>query len=183
MRVDDMVLVSIDDHSIEPPDLFERHMPARYREQAPKLVKDADGRDQWVFQGGTIGVAGLSAVVSLPKEEWGFDPVDFAEMRPGCYDIDERVKDMDANGMLAGMNFPTFAGFAGSHLAGTPDTELTSMALSAYNDWAIDEVAGGHPGRFIPLAILPVFDLDAAVAEVERVAGKGCVAVSLRVTP
>jgi predicted TIM-barrel fold metal-dependent hydrolase len=183
MRVDDMVLVSIDDHSIEPPDLFEHHMPEKYRDVAPKLVKDADGRDQWVFQGGTIGVAGLSAVVSLPKEEWGFDPVDFAEMRPGCYDLDERVKDMDANGMLAGMNFPTFAGFSGRHLAGTADTELTAMALSAYNDWAIDEVAGGHPGRFIPLAILPIFDLDAAVAEVERVAAKGCVAVSLPETP
>jgi hypothetical protein len=63
VHVDDMVLVSIHDHSIEPPDLFERHMPAKYRDDAPKLVKDADGRDQWVFQGGTIGVAGLAAVV------------------------------------------------------------------------------------------------------------------------
>jgi hypothetical protein len=46
MRVEDMVMVSIDDHSIEPPDLFERHMPAKYKAEAPKLVKDADGRDQ-----------------------------------------------------------------------------------------------------------------------------------------
>lgn len=183
MRVDDMVLVSIDDHSIEPPDLFVRHMPAKYRADAPKMVKNAAGRDQWVFQGGEVGVAGLAAVVSWPKEEWGLDPVDFSEMRPGCYDIDERVKDMDANGMLAGMNFPTFAGFAGSHLAGTADTPLTVMALSAYNDWAIDELAGSHPGRFIPLGILPMFNLDAAIVEVKRIAAKGCVAVSLPETP
>jgi hypothetical protein len=35
----------------------------------------------------------------------GFDPVGYAEMRPGCYDIDERVRDMDANGVLASMSF------------------------------------------------------------------------------
>jgi predicted TIM-barrel fold metal-dependent hydrolase len=183
MRAEDMVLLSIDDHSIEPPDLFERHMPARFKDEAPKLVKGDNGRDQWVFQGGSVGVAGLAAVVSWPKEEWGFDPVDFAEMRPGCYDLDERVKDMDANGNLAGMNFPTFAGFAGTHLAGTANTELTVAAIQAYNDWAIDEVCGDYPGRFMPLAILPIFDIDAAVAEANRVGKKGCVAVSLPETP
>ncbi|MGE0881159.1 MAG: amidohydrolase family protein [Acidimicrobiia bacterium] len=182
MRTEDMILLSIDDHSIEPPDLFERHMPAKYKADAPRLIQD-NGRDQWVFQGAKVGMAGLAAVVSWPKEEWGFDPVNFSEMRPGCYDINERVKDMDANGMLAGMNFPTFAGFSGTHLAGTPNTDLTVAAIQAYNDWAIDELAGSHPGRFIPLAILPVFNLDAAVAEAKRVAKKGCVAVSLPETP
>src|SRR5579875_78216 len=183
MRVEDMILISIDDHSVEPPDMFEKHMPAKYKSEAPRLVKDATGRDQWVFQGATVGVPGLAAVVSWPKEEWGFDPVDFSEMRPGCYDIDERVKDMDANGVLAGMNFPTFAGFSGTHLAGTADTDVTIAAVSAYNDWAIDELAGEHPGRFIPLAILPIFNLDAAITEAKRVAAKGCVAVSLPETP
>ncbi len=183
MDLDDMILLSIDDHVIEPPDVFEKHMPEQYKEQAPRLTKDAENKDQWVFQGEPIGVPGLSAVVSWPKDEWNFDPTDLSEMRPGCYDMAERVKDMDANGMLAGMNFPTFAGFAGSHLAKMPDQKLTQAAISAYNDWAIDEVAGDHPGRFIPQAILPFYDMDAAVAEIHRVARKGCVAVSLPETP
>jgi predicted TIM-barrel fold metal-dependent hydrolase len=183
MNVDDMILLSIDDHIIEPPDVFEKHMAPKFRDKAPKLVKDADGKDQWVFQNESIGVPGLSAVVSWPKEEWNFNPTDLGEMRPGCYDIANRVKDMDANGMLAGMNFPTFAGFAGTHLAKMPDQELTAAAISAYNDWAIDEVAGGYPGRFMPLAILPFFDIDRAVAEVHRVAKKGCVAVSMPEAP
>lgn len=183
MDVNDMTLLSIDDHVIEPPDLFQRHMPARYRDHAPRLTKDADGRDQWVFQGESVGVSGLAAVVSWPKEEWGLDPADVSEMRPGCYDLDERVKDMDANGVLAGMNFPTFAGFAGSHLAKMPDQALTAAAISAYNDWAIDEVAGGHPGRFLPLSILPCHDVDRSVAELHRVADKGCFAVSIPEAP
>ena len=183
MRVEDMVLLSIDDHTIEPPDMFDRYMPAKYKDDAPRLVKNAEGRDQWLFQGEAVGIAGLSAVASWPKEEWGFNPTDFSEMRPGCYDIDARIDDMNANGMLAGMNFPTFAGFAGTHLAKMPDQKLTGAAISAYNDWAIDELAGEHPGRFIPLAVLPILDIDRSVAEIRRVAAKGCVAVSLPETP
>ncbi|MDO8392388.1 MAG: amidohydrolase family protein [Actinomycetota bacterium] len=177
-----MILLSIDDHMIEPPDMFDNHMPAALKDKAPKLTK-IDGKDHWIFQGESIGVPGLAAVASWPKSEWGFDPTDLSEMRPGCYDVDERVKDMDANGMLAGMNFPTFAGFAGTHLAKMPDKALTNAAISAYNDWAIDDVAGSHPGRFIPLSILPIFDIDAAVKEVHRVAAKGCKAISMPETP
>lgn len=178
-----MILLSIDDHLIEPPDMFDGRMPAKLQDQAPQLVKGDDGKDQWIFQGEAIGVPGLAAVASWPKEEWGFNPTDISEMRPGCYDMKERVKDMDANGMLAGMNFPTFAGFAGTHLAKMKDQELTAAAIAAYNDWHIDEVCGSAPGRFIPLAILPTFDMDRCVAEVNRVAKKGCVAVSIPETP
>ena len=182
MNVNDMILLSIDDHMIEPPDMFEQHMPASLKDQAPKLTT-INGKDHWIFQGESIGVPGLAAVASWPKSEWGFDPTDLSEMRPGCYNVAERVKDMDANGMLAGMNFPTFAGFAGTHLAKMPDKALTNAAISAYNDWAIDEVAGSHPGRFIPLAILQQWDIDTAVKEVHRVAAKGCKAISMPETP
>jgi hypothetical protein len=182
VNVNDMILLSIDDHMIEPPDMFEQHMPASLKDQAPKLTT-INGKDHWIFQGESIGVPGLAAVASWPKSEWGFDPTDLSEMRPGCYNVAERVKDMDANGMLAGMNFPTFAGFAGTHLAKMPDKALTNAAISAYNDWAIDEVAGSHPGRFIPLAILQQWDIDTAVKEVHRVAAKGCKAISMPETP
>jgi predicted TIM-barrel fold metal-dependent hydrolase len=158
-------------------------MPAKYRDQAPRLVSNPDGADQWIFQGEATGTAGLSAVVSLPKEEWGFTPTDITQMRPGCYDVAERVKDMDANGMLAGMNFPTFAGFAGTHVAKAADQELAAATIAAWNDWAIDEVAGENPGRFLPMAILPHYDIEASVAEVHRVAAKGAIAVSIPEAP
>jgi hypothetical protein len=45
MNVDDMIIVSIDDHLIEPPNLFDDHLPDRYREQAPRLVRNAEGKD------------------------------------------------------------------------------------------------------------------------------------------
>ena len=82
MRVEDMVLFSIDDHVIEPPDMFENHVPAKWAGQAPRVVHQ-DGQEFWLFQGEKAGSMGLNAVVTWPAEEWGMDPASFAEMRPG----------------------------------------------------------------------------------------------------
>jgi predicted TIM-barrel fold metal-dependent hydrolase len=183
MKIEDMILVSIDDHIIEPPDLFENHLPAKYRDRGPKFERLANGVDQWVFQGEVMGTVGLGATASWPREEWSFDPVGLAEMRPGCYDIHQRVRDMNANGVLSSMNFPTAAGFAGAWLAGKPDRELSCVAVAAYNDWQIDELAGSYPGRVIPLCILPLWDTDACVVELERIAAKGCTTVTFPETP
>jgi predicted TIM-barrel fold metal-dependent hydrolase len=183
MNIDDMILVSIDDHIIEPLDLFEKHMPAKYRDQGPRFVRLPNGVDQWEFQGEVMGTVGLGATASWPREEWNFDPVGLAEMRPGCYDIHQRVRDMNANGVLASLNFGTAVGFAGAWLAGKPDLALAAIAVSAYNDWQIDELAGSYPGRYIPLCTLPLWDTDACVLELERIAAKGCTAITFPETP
>ena len=117
-------------------------------------------------------MSGLNAVVSWPAEEWGRDPAGFDEMRPGVYDVHERVRDMSRNGILASMCFPTFTGFSACHLSHFKD-DITVVMIQAYNDWHIDEWDGAYPGRFIPLAIIPTWDPKLAVAEIERVAGQG----------
>lgn len=53
-QADDFVLVSVDDHLIEPPDLFAGHLPAKYLDRAPRLVRRDDGSDVWTFNGATI---------------------------------------------------------------------------------------------------------------------------------
>ena len=35
MNKDDMILVSIDDHVIEPPDMYRRHVPAKWLDEVP----------------------------------------------------------------------------------------------------------------------------------------------------
>src|SRR5690606_10242998 len=113
MRADDMILVSVDDHLVEPPDLFEGRLPSRYADQAPRVERTEDGSDVWVFNGQTIPNIGLNAVAGRPKEEYGIEPTAFDEMRPGCWDVHERVKDMSAGGILASMCFPSFPSFSG----------------------------------------------------------------------
>jgi len=183
MDINDMILVSIDDHIIEPPDMFDNHLPEKYKATGPKMVHTAEGKDQWEWEGQVVGSAGLSSVASWPKSEWNFDPTGLAEMRPGCYDIDARVRDMDANGVFASMNFPTFAGFSGGQLSTIKDGELRSAVVSAYNDWHVDEWCAAYPGRFIPQAIVNLWDIDDAVAEINRMGAKGVRALSFPETP
>jgi predicted TIM-barrel fold metal-dependent hydrolase len=184
MHLDDMVLVSIDDHMIEPPDMYKNHVPAKWADQVPKVVRNAAGADEWVFQGqSTTTPFGMAATVGWPREEWGFNPGSFTELRPGCFDVHERVRDMNANGVLASMCFPTMAGFNARTFTEGADKQVSLVMLQAYNDWHIDEWCAAYPGRFIPLGIAPMWDVDLTVAEVERIAKKGCKALSFLEAP
>ena len=83
MQMDEMILISIDDHIIEPADMFDRHMPAKYRDQAPRYLHDQEtGKGYWEFQGQQTGMSGLGAVASWPHEEWGMNTVGFPRCGP-----------------------------------------------------------------------------------------------------
>jgi predicted TIM-barrel fold metal-dependent hydrolase len=184
MRMDDMTLVSIDDHMIEPPDMYRNHVPEKWLAKVPKVVRNEAGVDEWVFQGQKTSTPfGMAATVGWPREEWGFNPGSFSELRPGCFDVHERVRDMNANGVLASMCFPTMAGFNARTFTEAGDKELSMVMLQAYNDWHIDEWCAAYPGRFIPLGIVPMWNVDLAVAEVKRIAKKGCRSISFLEAP
>jgi predicted TIM-barrel fold metal-dependent hydrolase len=169
---DDMILISVDDHIIEPPNMFLNHLPAKYRHEAPHLVHNEDGSDVWRFRDTVIPNVALNAVAGRPKEEYGLEPQGLDEIRPGCYDVDERVKDMNAGGVLASMNFPSFPGFA-ARLFATEDSDFSLALVQAYNDWHVDEWCGAHPGRFIPMASPVIWDAELCAAEVRRCSKKG----------
>jgi hypothetical protein len=181
--VNDLILVSIDDHVIEPRNMFDNHVPDKYKSEAPKSIMDENGFEKWWFQGVSSGSGSLNAVVGWPNEEWGMNPTTFAEMRPGSYDIHERIRDMNRNGILASMCFPSFIGFSARFFQEAKDHDLALIMLKAYNDWHIDEWAASYPGRFIPLVSIPVWDPKEAVAEVRRIAAKGCRAVTMPELP
>ena len=183
MHVDDLILISVDDHLIEPPDLFDHHLPSKFRDRAPKIVRNEAGDDVWVFGDAVIANVALNAVVGRPKDEYGTDPTCWDEMRPGCYDVDERVKDMNAAGVLAQMNFPSFPGFCGRLFAESPDKVLAKAVVEAYNDFIIDQWCGAYPDRFIPMAIPMMWDAELSAAEVRRVAAKGCHSLSFTENP
>jgi predicted TIM-barrel fold metal-dependent hydrolase len=172
MHIDDMILISVDDHIIEPPDMFKNHLAAKYRDEAPRLVHNPDGSDTWQFRDVVIPNVALNAVAGRPKEEYGLEPQGLDEIRPGCYNAAERVKDMNAGGVLATMNFPSFPGFA-ARLFVTEDTEFSLALVQAYNDWHIDEWCASHPGRFIPMALPAIWDPQLCADEVRRVSKKG----------
>jgi predicted TIM-barrel fold metal-dependent hydrolase len=180
---DDLILISVDDHISEPADMFDAHVPAKYKEHAPSVVELENGEQQW-FYGEIRGRnLGLNAVAGKPREMYNLDATRYDEMRPGCWDVHERVRDMNAGGQLAGLNFPNFTGFSGQVLNQGPDRELNLVMIKAYNDWHVDEWCGAYPGRFIPAGILPLFDVEEAAKELRRLASKGCLAAVFSENP
>jgi predicted TIM-barrel fold metal-dependent hydrolase len=183
MRAEDLVLVSVDDHVVEPPTMFDRHLSAEYKAKAPRVVRKKDGSDVWVFQGEQIINIGLNAVVGRPPEEYGMEPTSFGQLRKGTFDIHERVRDMNVNGVLTSLCFPSFPGLCGALFQRQADKELALVMLRAYNDWHIDEWCGTYPGRFIPMGLLPLWDPQLMAAEVHRIAKKGARAISFSEKP
>jgi predicted TIM-barrel fold metal-dependent hydrolase len=182
MSLNDLILISIDDHVIEPPDTFKRHMPRQYASRAP-FVESINGADHWNVDGRRFVLAGLNAVAGRPREEYGIEPIAFSQLRPGAYDIAARLDDMNANGVLGSMCFPSVMGFGGGMTQSIEDRGYALAIVRAYNDWHVHEWAGNAPGRIIPLAVLPMWDVPAAVAEVERLAGLGVHAVTVPSNP
>ncbi len=183
MRAEDMILVSVDDHVVEPPELFENHLTPEWKAKAPRIEHLDDGTDVWSFGGVRLPNIGLNAVVGRRPEEYGVEPTAYSQMRKGCYDVQARIDDMNANGVLASICFPSFPGFVGQLWARSEDKKVAEVMLRAYNDWHIDEWCGAHPGRFIPLALPILWDPKLMAEEVHRVAKKGCTAVSFSENP
>ena len=128
MNLEDLILVSIDDHAIEPAGAFAPHMPAKFKGREPH-IETKNGRDVWVFEGRTTGYMGLNAVVGRPKTEYGMEPLGYEHMRRGTWDIKARVDDMDANGILGSICFPTFPGFAGQRFQTVDNREIALAAI------------------------------------------------------
>ena len=183
MLMEEMVLASIDDHIVEPPDMFRRHLPPDVTQ--PRVVEDEAGREIWLWDDQVTINIGLNAVVGRPKNEWGMEPARFEHLRKGAFDVDARVDDMNVNGVFASLCFGTFVKFDGRLFVerAKKDPENAYRVLRAYNDWHIDEWCGSHPARFIPLANLPQWDPALMVEEIRRVEAKGCHAVTFPDNP
>src|SRR5690554_2577640 len=98
MKMDDMVIVSVDDHNIEPADAFLRHYPESKRDDAPRIVEH-NGKQAWTWCGRFYPTIGLNAVVGRPRSEYGMEPTRFSQLRKGTYDPIARVDDMNVNGV------------------------------------------------------------------------------------
>src|SRR6218665_2052687 len=107
-------LFSVDDHIMEPPNVFTDRVAAKYKERVPHVVKDAKtGGDSWVWEGGALQSAGMYAVAGKPAEEWNFDAIGYGDMIPCCYDPKARAKDFLSQGICASPAFPTLPSFCG----------------------------------------------------------------------
>ncbi len=172
------MIISADDHLIEPPDLFEGRLAEKHAEVAPKVVETEAGHQVWRYGGATYPCAAMDVGAGLPREQRTLEPVRFEHMRPGCHDIEARVEDMDVAGIWAALCFPgMLAGQAGMPFARTRDQELGLALVKAWNDWHIEVWAGTYPERIIGLQLPWLPDPDIAAKEIRANAARGFKAV------
>jgi predicted TIM-barrel fold metal-dependent hydrolase len=169
---EELRLFSVDDHIIEPPDLWQKRLPARHRELGPRC-EYGKGRQFWHFEGRKMPVMGLQAMAGRKAEDFAATAITYDDMRPGCYDSRERLKDLDEDGVHATLCFPSFPGLCGNVFIGAKDKELGLACIQAYNDWNIEEWCGVAPDRYVPLMLLPLWDAELSAKELLRTAAKG----------
>jgi predicted TIM-barrel fold metal-dependent hydrolase len=201
------LIVSVDDHVIEPPDLWQRWLPAALRERGPHVVRSRwemgpAGRqafrlapngpgpesDFWIYGGFSAGTDIGMAAAGLAVEDQRGGPIGFDEMRPGCWKLADRLADMDANGVERSLCFPTFPRFCGQVFLEAvekrrEDPALALACVRAYNDWMVEEWAGESGGRLIPCIIVPLWDPQLAADEIRRNAARGVRAVTFSEMP
>jgi predicted TIM-barrel fold metal-dependent hydrolase len=175
-------LISVDDHVLEPPNLWTDRVASKDRDRAPHLEHEGS-TEFWVYDGKRLPTTGLSAVAGKAKEEFSPEPVTYAEMRPGCYDAKARIEDMNQAGVLASMCFPSVTRFCGQLFYEAQDHDFALTCVKAYNDWMIDDWCATAPGRFIPLVLIPLWDPQLAAKELERCAAKGATAFAFSENP
>jgi predicted TIM-barrel fold metal-dependent hydrolase len=177
-------VISVDDHVVEPAHMFEGRLPPAIQSRAPRIVETPQGHEVWEFEGERYTQVGMNAVAGRRPETYGLEPFRFDQMRPGCYDVDARVRDMDINGVWASVNFPSqITGFCGRVFFSCPDRELGLGCIRAWNDWLFEEWYQRHPDRIVPLGITFLADPALAAEEIRRNAERGFTSVTFPERP
>jgi predicted TIM-barrel fold metal-dependent hydrolase len=157
-------MCSADCHLIEPPNLWVERLPKSMRHRAPRY-EITESHRIW-YQEGKVFV----------KEHFALEGR--ADGTPITEDVDLRLKELDQDGIWAEMIFGNMASF----ILGFSDPDFAIACARVYNDY-LAEAYVPHGDRELPVAMVPVHDINAAVDEIERVAALGLRSIGLPMVP
>lgn len=198
------LIISVDDHVMEPRDLWQEQLPPSLRERGPRVVQEKvkltfvgghygfergaeDGQlcDIWLYDGSVTPTGFLHGPAGVPREQQRNVAAIYEDLRDGTWNREARLEDMTLNHVEAAINYPNiFPRFCGQGFLEREDKDLALQCLQIYNDWMIEDWCGGPAkGRLIPLTLIPMWDPELAVAEVHRCADKGSYAIAFSENP
>ncbi len=196
------MIISVDDHIVEPATTWTDRIPAKYHDVCPRIVRAPMGEvtfvggkltvkpgsegtpaDWWHYEDLKRPLLRVDSAVGVPRDQVTMKGITYEDMRPGSYSQKERLEDMDTNHIEASLCFPTFPRFCGQTFTEAKDKELALLCVEAYNDYQVEEWCAGTGGRLIPLVIVPLWDPQLAAAEVRRNAARGVHAVCFSEIP
>lgn len=167
-------IIDADGHILEPVDLWQNYLEARFKDRAIRMDTGDDGVEYLVVENKplpiTRGIGPTAAGIGQPLRAI-FEPGRFGyrDGPAGAYDAPARLQRMDADGIDISVLFPTL-GLIWE--PGISDVELSSAYCRAYNNWILD-FCSADPTRLIPVAHIVLLDIDAAITEVKRAAKLG----------
>ena len=158
-------VIDVDTHLTEPPDVFTSRVAAKWGERVPHIAR-VHGYDVWIADGGRIaspGSASMAGWDDLPPK----GPPTYDDIDPAMYDPKARLEFMDAQGIFAQVLYPNVGGFGNGYFLRLGDRELVAACVRAYNDF-LTEWTSVDPDRLVPVAAVPFWDVEFAVAEIQR---------------
>jgi predicted TIM-barrel fold metal-dependent hydrolase len=201
------MLISVDDHVVEPPGLWWDRLPEPARARGPHVERvkgrvsgstrggfllvdeapdapDASWVDLWVYEDLRAAIPSGMMQVHQLRDATMLNLTIYDDLPPGVWQQEARLADMDLNHTEASLMFPTVPRFCGQTFLERDDKDLALECVKIYNDWMIDEWCGGAGrGRIIPMTLLPMWDSELCAAETLRCAAKGSHAVSFSECP
>jgi hypothetical protein len=148
-RVREYRLIDADSHTLEPPHIWTSWLAKRFHDRAPKLVKDAEGGDAWLFAPGTRPMEiGLVTTPGRRYEDIKWTGYTYDTIRKSCFEPKARLEDMDLDGIDAAFLYPSQRTM--HTFMGNPDREFHLAGVRAYNDWLAQEFCAVDFARQVP---------------------------------
>jgi len=165
-------VIDSDTHITEPGDLWTSRLPAKFRDRAPRILRNDDGFDIWhVGDHSPIVSVGHTAVAGW-HEPFPAAPKNMDEVPRAAWDAKARIDYMDGLGIWAMALYPNVGGFGNQAFLKLGDHELMNACVRAYNDFLVEWIEP-DPRRFIPIMATPIWDVEESVREIQRCAALG----------
>jgi predicted TIM-barrel fold metal-dependent hydrolase len=168
-------VIDVDTHLTEPPEVWTARVPAAWHDRVPHIER-IDGRDVWMADGERLGTPGAFSMAGhdgvIPDM-----PMTYDEIHPSMFDATARLQFMDEQGITAQVLYPNVGGFGNGYFLRMGDREVVAACVRAYNDFLTDW-CNVDPNRLLAICAVPFWDIDFAVAEIQRCVANGHRAVN-----
>jgi hypothetical protein len=103
-------VIDADGHILEPLDLWDKYIDPKFRDRAPRIVKQENGKERLVIEehavgDGQRGIGRIGAVGA--RQGIVDDTMEYKDGKPGGFDPHKRIPDMDADGIDAAFLYPS----------------------------------------------------------------------------
>ena len=178
----DIQIIDCDSHFTEPADLWTSRAAASMASRMP-FQRTIDGRTAW-FLGDEVwaSIGGNTIQTGHHKVTGTHVTQPFETIDRSAWSVKERLELLDEIGIWAQVLYPNGIGFASNHVFAIEDHELRKTVLQTYNDFLVD-VQTEAGGRLFPQALLPIWDMDLTVKEINRLVDKGITGFTLSDKP